>query len=107
MRAGEVARPSRDFYPQFEEAASLKRCPDTNQEPSDSTGSTCSVVTANNHPLEDDQHRIVAKFFVQEKHMGALKAVRNVIGTAGLMLFGYVLVMSLKDSARYLRISSM
>jgi hypothetical protein len=63
--------------------------------------------SVHNHPLEDDQHRIVANFFVQEKHMCALKAVRNVIGTAGLMLFGYVLVMSLKDSARYLRISSM
>jgi hypothetical protein len=39
--------------------------------------------------------------------MGALKAARNVIGTAGLMLVGYVLVMSLKDSVRYIRISSM
>ena len=39
--------------------------------------------------------------------MGALKAARNVIGTAGLVLFGYVLLMSLKDSVRYARISSM
>jgi hypothetical protein len=39
--------------------------------------------------------------------MGAIKAARNVLGTAGLMLLGYVLVVSLKDSVRYIRISSM
>jgi hypothetical protein len=39
--------------------------------------------------------------------MGVLKVARNILGTAGLLLAGYVLLMSLKDSARYIRISSM
>lgn len=39
--------------------------------------------------------------------MGVLKVARNIVGTAGLLLAGYVLLMSLKDSARYIRISSM
>ncbi len=39
--------------------------------------------------------------------MSAIKAARNILGTAGLILAGYVFVMSLKDSVRYLRISSM
>jgi hypothetical protein len=45
--------------------------------------------------------------FEGESPMGAIKAVRNVLGTAGLMLCGYVLVMSLKDSLRYIKISTM
>ncbi len=39
--------------------------------------------------------------------MSALKAIRNVLGTAGLILAGYVVLTSLKDSWRYLRISQM
>jgi hypothetical protein len=39
--------------------------------------------------------------------MGALKVVRNVLGTVGLLLAGYVLVVSLKDSLRYIKISTM
>jgi len=39
--------------------------------------------------------------------MNALKVVRNVLGTAGLILAGYVVITSLKDSWRYLKISQM
>jgi hypothetical protein len=39
--------------------------------------------------------------------MSAMKAVRNVLGTAGLLFAGYVFVMSIKDSIRYIKISSM
>jgi hypothetical protein len=39
--------------------------------------------------------------------MGAIKAIRNVLGAAGMVLAGYVLLVSLKDSIRYIRISSM
>ena len=39
--------------------------------------------------------------------MSALKAVRNILGTAGLIFAGYVFVVSLKDSLRYIKISSM
>ncbi len=39
--------------------------------------------------------------------MSAFKAVRNTLGTVGLLFAGYVLVMSLKDSLRYLKISRM
>jgi hypothetical protein len=43
----------------------------------------------------------------QEGMMSALKAVRNILGTAGLLFAGYVFVVSLKDSLRYIKISSM
>jgi hypothetical protein len=39
--------------------------------------------------------------------MSALKAVRNILGTAGLLFAGYVFIMSVKDSIRYIKISSM
>jgi hypothetical protein len=39
--------------------------------------------------------------------MGVLKVARNVLGTAGLLLAGYVLLVTLKDSVRYIKISSM
>jgi hypothetical protein len=39
--------------------------------------------------------------------MGAIKAIRNVLGAASMVLAGYVIVMSLKDSIRYIKISSM
>jgi hypothetical protein len=39
--------------------------------------------------------------------MSAIKALRNALGTVGLVFAGYVLVMSVKDSWRYLKISRM
>jgi hypothetical protein len=37
----------------------------------------------------------------------AMKILRNIIGTAGLIYAGYVLVVSMKDVRRYIRISTM
>ena len=34
-----------------------------------------------------------------------IRIMRNVVGTAGLLLIGYVLVKSVPDVARYIRIS--
>jgi hypothetical protein len=39
--------------------------------------------------------------------MRTLKILRNVLGTASLMFAGYVLISSLKDARRYVKISSM
>jgi hypothetical protein len=39
--------------------------------------------------------------------MNAMKLLRNVIGTAGLIYAGYVLIVSMKDVRRYIKISSM
>ncbi len=39
--------------------------------------------------------------------MSAVKAVRNILGTAGLIFAGYILLASIKDSIRYVKISSM
>jgi len=39
--------------------------------------------------------------------MGMLRGVRNVVGTISLLFAGYVLVASLKDSLRYIKISTM
>jgi hypothetical protein len=39
--------------------------------------------------------------------MSAIKVLRNTLGTVGLFFAGYVLVMSVKDSWRYLKISRM
>ena len=36
-----------------------------------------------------------------------MKVLRNVIGTAGLLYAGYVLLASMKDVRRYIKISSM
>jgi hypothetical protein len=36
-----------------------------------------------------------------------LKVVRNVVGTAGLVVVGYVFIASLKDLWRYIKISTM
>ena len=52
---------------------------------------------------------------IQDKHqigwkegiMTALKIARNVVGTAGLLLAGYVFLLSLNDSARCIRNSTM
>jgi uncharacterized protein DUF6893 len=39
--------------------------------------------------------------------MKAVKMLRNVVGTAALLLAGYVLMTSLPDVRRYIRISTM
>jgi hypothetical protein len=39
--------------------------------------------------------------------MKTLKVLRNVAGTAGLVFAGYVLIASLKDVWRYIKISTM
>jgi hypothetical protein len=39
--------------------------------------------------------------------MSAFKVLRNTLGTVGLLFAGYVFVVSLKDSMRYLKISRM
>jgi len=39
--------------------------------------------------------------------MTVMKVLRNVIGTAGLLYAGYVLLTSMKDVRRYIKISSM
>jgi hypothetical protein len=39
--------------------------------------------------------------------MKALKTIRNMLGTAGLLYMGYVLVASMKDVRRYIRICMM
>ncbi len=36
-----------------------------------------------------------------------MKILRNIIGTAGLIYAGYILIASMKDVRRYIRISSM
>ncbi len=39
--------------------------------------------------------------------MSALRAVRNVLGAVAMVMAGYVLLESLSDARRYLKISSM
>jgi hypothetical protein len=39
--------------------------------------------------------------------MSVLKIARNVMGTAGLLFAGYIFVVSLRDSWRYVKISRM
>jgi hypothetical protein len=39
--------------------------------------------------------------------MKAMKVLRNILGTAGLLFAGYVLLASVKDVRRYIRISTM
>jgi hypothetical protein len=39
--------------------------------------------------------------------MKAMKAIRNILGTVGLLYAGYVFVVSMKDVRRYIRISTM
>jgi hypothetical protein len=39
--------------------------------------------------------------------MKAMKTIRNIPGTVGLLYAGYVLVASTKDVRRYIRISTM
>ena len=39
--------------------------------------------------------------------MKAMKAIRNIVGTVGLLYAGYILIASMKDVRRYIRISTM
>jgi hypothetical protein len=39
--------------------------------------------------------------------VSALRAVRNILGTATIILAGYVILESLTDARRYIKISSM
>jgi hypothetical protein len=39
--------------------------------------------------------------------MKAMKTFRNIVGTVSLLYAGYILIASLKDVRRYIRISSM
>jgi hypothetical protein len=39
--------------------------------------------------------------------MKAMKVARNILGTAGLLFAGYVFLASIKDSLRYIKISTM
>ena len=39
--------------------------------------------------------------------MRAMKTIRNIMGTVGLLYAGYILIASLKDVRRYIRISTM
>ena len=39
--------------------------------------------------------------------MSAFKVVRNTLGTVGLLFAGYVFLVSVKDSLRYIKISRM
>ena len=39
--------------------------------------------------------------------MRAMKTIRNILGTAGLFFAGYILIASVKDVRRYIRISTM
>jgi len=41
------------------------------------------------------------------RKMKAMKALRNILGTAGLLFAGYVMIASMKDVRRYIRISTM
>ena len=37
----------------------------------------------------------------------AMKTIRNIVGTVGLLYAGYILIASMKDVRRYIRISTM
>jgi hypothetical protein len=39
--------------------------------------------------------------------MKTMKVIRNILGTAGLFYAGYVLIASVKDIRRYIKISTM
>ena len=45
--------------------------------------------------------------FIEQERMKAMKTLRNIIGTVGLLYAGYVIIASMKDVRRYIRISSM
>jgi hypothetical protein len=47
------------------------------------------------------------KGIFKEKVMTAIKVVRNLLGTVGILFAGYVFLSSVKDAGRYLKMSSM
>lgn len=44
---------------------------------------------------------------MNRSEMKAMKTLRNIVGTVGLLYAGYVLIASMKDVRRYIRISTM
>ena len=58
-------------------------------------------------PFEEHEHQTEMPNRAEGGQMGMLKGVRNVLGTVGLLFAGYILVVSLKDSLRYIKISTM
>jgi hypothetical protein len=44
---------------------------------------------------------------VLEENVKAMKVLRNVVGSAGLLFMGYVFVNAIPDLRRYIRISTM
>ena len=51
--------------------------------------------------------KVSGRYRLNSSERKAMKILRNIIGTAGLIYAGYVFVVSLKDVRRYIRISSM
>jgi hypothetical protein len=48
-----------------------------------------------------------ANLIVKRRGMKAIRVIRNILGSAGLLYAGYVLIASVKDVRRYIRISTM
>jgi hypothetical protein len=48
-----------------------------------------------------------ANLIVKSRGMKAIRVIRNILGSAGLLYAGYVLIASVKDVRRYIRISTM
>jgi hypothetical protein len=46
-------------------------------------------------------------WILYRREMKAMRVLRNILGTAGLLFAGYVLLASVKDVRRYIRISTM
>jgi hypothetical protein len=44
---------------------------------------------------------------IEQERVKAMKILRNILGTVGLLYAGYVIVASMKDVRRYIRISTM
>jgi uncharacterized protein DUF6893 len=53
------------------------------------------------------QHPAHLRIGIQEDFVNALRLLRNVVGTAGLLYAGYIFLNALPDLKRYIRISSM
>jgi hypothetical protein len=53
------------------------------------------------------QHPAHLRVVIQEDFVNALRLLRNVVGTAGLLYAGYIFLNALPDLKRYIRISSM
>jgi hypothetical protein len=44
---------------------------------------------------------------LDRRKMKAMKALRNILGTAGILFAGYIFIASMKDMRRYIRINTM